>query len=202
MELIGMLDSPYVRRAAISLRLLGVPFTHRSWSVFRNFDQFRQLNPLVKAPTLQLDDGTLLTESGLIIDWAETISDRPSLMPSEPQTRLRALRLTGIALAASEKSVQIVYEHKRDADKRDAGWLERVTGQLRSAYDLLERELEGVHGWLFGDTPTQADITLAVAWGFTQLVVADAIDAKAYPRLVAFAQHAEQHPDFAALPAT
>lgn len=197
-----MLDSPYVRRAAISLRLLGVPFTHRSWSVFRNFDQFRQLNPLVKAPTLQLDDGTLLTESGLIIDWAETISDRPSLMPTEPQARLRALRLTGLALAASEKSVQIVYEHKRDADKRDAGWLERVTGQLRSAYDLLERELEGVHGWLFGDTPTQADITLAVAWGFTQLVVADAIDAKAYPRLVAFAQRAEQHPDFAALPAT
>ncbi|WP_233523332.1 glutathione S-transferase family protein [Dyella solisilvae] len=196
-----MLDSPYVRRAAISLRLLGVPFQHRSWSVFRNFDQFQQLNPLVKAPTLVLEDGSWLTESGLIIDWAETVSGK-SLMPAERAQRLRALRLTGIALAASEKSVQIVYEHKRDADKRDAGWLQRVTGQLHAACDLLERELQGVDGWLFGNAPTQADVSIAVAWGFTQLVAADVVDARAYPRLVAFSQHAEKHPDFAALPPT
>ena len=29
MRLIGMLDSPYVRRTAISLCLLGLPFEHR-----------------------------------------------------------------------------------------------------------------------------------------------------------------------------
>ena len=195
-----MLDSPYVRRAAISLRLLGIPFEHRSLSVFRNFDEFQQTNPLVKAPTLVLDDGTLLTESGLIIDWAECTSSKPALMPSDAAQRLRATRLTGIALAASEKSVQIVYEHKREEDKRDQGWLRRVQGQLHSAYDLLERELDGKDGWLFGDTPTQADISIAVAWGFTQIVAADVIDAKAYPNLVRFSQRAEQHPDFAALP--
>ena len=38
MQLIGMLDSPYVRRTAISLRLLGVPFEHRSISVFSTFE--------------------------------------------------------------------------------------------------------------------------------------------------------------------
>jgi len=201
-ELIGMLDSPYVRRAAISLRLLDIPFTHRSWSVFRNFDEFQQLNPLVKAPTLLLDDGSMLTESSLIIDWAETLSDRPSLVPRETLSRLRALRLIGIAMAASEKSVQIVYEHKREPEKRDAGWLQRVKGQLHAAYDLLERELEGVNGWLFGAAPTQADVSIAVAWGFTQLVATDTVDATAYPRLVAFSQRAEKHPDFAALPPT
>nr|WP_279237557.1 glutathione S-transferase [Dyella sedimenti] len=195
-----MLDSPYVRRAAISLRLLGVPFTHRPLSVFRNFDEFQSINPLVKAPTLRLDDGTLLTESGLIIDWAETLSDQPSLMPSEPTQRLRALRLISIAIAANEKTVQIVYEHKRAPEKRDADWLQRVEGQLHAAYDLLERELDGVNGWLFGTAPTQADVSIAVAWGFTQLEVAEVVDAKAYPRLVGFSQHAEQHPDFVALP--
>ncbi|WP_430388606.1 glutathione S-transferase family protein [Dyella sp. 20L07] len=199
MELIGMLDSPYVRRAAISLRLLGVPFTHRAWSVFRNFDEFRQLNPLVKAPTLVLEDGSLLTESSLIIDWAETLSHR-SLMPADSTQRLRALRLLGLALAAMEKSVQIVYEHKRDADKRDANWLQRVHGQLRAAYDRLEHELVGVDGWLFGEAPTQADVSIAVAWGFTQLVVSDIVPAAKYPQLVAFSLRAEQHPDFVALP--
>jgi len=199
-ELIGMLDSPYVRRAAISLRLLGIPFEHRSMSVFRHFDEFQRINPLVKAPTLVLDDGCMLTESGLIIDWAQTKSDRPALMPTDAAHRQRALRLTGIALAASEKSVQLVYEDKRTPDKRDEGWIARVQGQLHAAYDLLERELHGVNGWLFGASPTQADVSIAVAWGFTQLVVADVIDAKAYPHLAAFSQRAEQHPDFAALP--
>jgi len=201
-ELIGMLDSPYVRRAAISLRLLGIPFKHRSISVFRNFDEFQRINPLVKAPTLVLDDGSLLTESSLIIDWAQANSSRRALMPSDRADYTRALRLVGIALAASEKSVQIVYEHKREPDKRDDGWMTRVKGQLRAAYDRLERELESVEGWLFGNTPGQADISIAVAWGFSQLVVADVVDASAYPRVRAFAERAEKHPDFAALPQT
>lgn len=202
MELIGMLDSPYVRRTAISLRLLGIPFKHRSLSVFRNFDEFHQINPLVKAPTLVLDDGSLLTESSLIIDWAQAQSSRRSLMPTDRIAFTRAIRLIGLALAASEKSVQIVYEHKRDADKRDEGWMTRVKGQLRAAFQRLDNELQGVDGWLFGTTPGQADVSIAVAWGFAQLVVADVVDATAYPTVRAFAERAESHADFAALPQT
>lgn len=37
MQLIGMLDSPFVRRVAIALRLLDLPYEHRPLSVFRNF---------------------------------------------------------------------------------------------------------------------------------------------------------------------
>jgi glutathione S-transferase len=78
--------------------------------------------------------------------------------------------------------------------------MKRVKGQLHAAHDLLERELRGVDGWIFGSSPSQADVTIAVAWGFTQLVAADVIDAKAYPQLAAFSARAELHPDFAALP--
>lgn len=201
MQLIGMLDSPYVRRTAISLRLLGIPFEHRSLSVFRNFDEFQRINPMVKAPTLVLDDGSLLTESNLIIDWAESCNARASLMPTNATERQRALRLIGMAIAASEKAVQIVYEGKRNEDKRDDAWLDRVRGQLRAACGLLERELQGVDGWLFGDAPGQADVSIAVAWGFTQLVASDVVDAAGYPALAAFSQRAELHADFAALPA-
>ena len=118
MQLIGMLDSPYVRRAAISLRMLGIPFEHRPLSVFRDFDAFRTLNPLAKAPTLVCDDGCVLVDSSLIIDYAETIAGR-SLMPTNPVTRFTALRLIGVALVACEKAVQHFYEHKRAPDKQD-----------------------------------------------------------------------------------
>jgi hypothetical protein len=49
------------------------------------------------------------------------------------------LQILGLALAACEKSVQIVYEHNlRPAEKQHAPWIERVTGQLLAAYTLLD----------------------------------------------------------------
>jgi glutathione S-transferase len=203
MQLIGMLDSPYVRRAAISLRRLGIPFEHRSLSVFRDFDAFRAINPLVKAPTLVCDDGCVLVDSSLIIDYAETVAGR-SLWPSEPGARRRALRLTGLALVACEKAVQHFYEHKRVADLRDAAWLQRVHGQLRDACALLDEALRlaPADHWQCGDEPTQADISVGVAWTFTQIVAAEIVSARDYPAFAGFAARTERLPEFMALPPT
>jgi glutathione S-transferase len=201
MQLIGMLDSPYVRRTAISMHLMGIAFEHRSLSVFRDFEAFNQINPLVKAPTLVCEDGEQLIESSLIIDYAESIAaPGQSLMPSEPRARRQALRLVGLALVACEKSVQIVYEHKRPSELHSAPWLERVQSQLRQAYAALERELMPIETtWLLGGAaPSQADISVAVAWGFTQLTLPEQIRASEYPTLAAHAARAERLPAFAA----
>ena len=150
MQLIGMLDSPFVRRAAIGLKLLGIPFEHRSISVFSGFEQFQALNPVVKAPTLILDDGQVLMDSTLILDYAERLAGpSAAIFPADLAKRARAVRLTGLALAASEKAVQIVYERKlRPTDKLHQPWLDRVRGQLRSAYYALEKDLQAqpLHG--------------------------------------------------------
>ena len=201
MQLIGLLDSPYVRRTAISLRLLGITFERKALSVFRDFDALRAINPLVKAPTLVCDDGTQLVDSTLIIDYAETLAGR-RLMPSAPEQHRRALRWIGLALVVCEKSAQVYYEHRRAANLQDPDWIARISGQLQSACALLEQELRGVHenGWLFGDALTQADITLAVAWGFAQLVAAEVVPADDYPKLTAFAARAERTPEFLAFP--
>src|SRR5271155_303199 len=101
MQLIGMLDSPYVRRVAIALQLLGLRFEHRSISVFRGFEQFRLINPVVKAPSLICDDGEVLMDSTLIIEYAEAItSGRRSLMPHARAERQHVLHYIGLALAA------------------------------------------------------------------------------------------------------
>jgi glutathione S-transferase len=201
MQLIGMLDSPYVRRSAISLRMLGIPFEHRSLSVFRDFDAFHEVNPLVKAPTLVCDDGCVLVDSSLIIDYAEALAGR-SLMPSEPGARRHALRLTGPALVVCEKAVQHFYEHKRAADRQDAAWLQRVDGQLRDACALLDEALgiAPTDRWLCGAMPTQADISVGVAWTFAQIVAAEIVPARDYPAFAGFAARAERLSDFVALP--
>jgi glutathione S-transferase len=74
-------DSPYVRRVAISLQLLGLRFALQSISVFSTFAQFQQIHPVVKAPSLVCDDGEVLMDSTLIIEYAEALAaPRKSLM--------------------------------------------------------------------------------------------------------------------------
>jgi len=197
MKLIGMLDSPYVRRVAISAKCLGIQLEHQSVSVFRHFEQFQQINPVVKAPTLVLDDGDVLIDSSLIIDYLEALAGTGnSLMPTDIDQRVRSLRLIGLALAACEKSVQLYYERTlRPVEIQFEPWVERVEGQLAAAYLALERELEKQSLKTDGSI-TQDGITLAVAWSFTRLVVPEQADAAQFPRIAAYTAYAEQLEEF------
>ena len=201
MRLIGMLDSPYVRRVAISLRMLDLPFTHDQVSVFRHFDEFAAINPVVKAPTLVTEDGIVLMDSSLILEHVERLAAPATLVPANVAAHARAQRIVGLALAAADKSVQIEYERKlRPAEKQHQPWLDRIAGQLAAAYELLEAEVHADTPWLFGDKPLQADITSAVAFRFTGEIVPDAVDLAAYPRLAALSARAEATDAFRATP--
>ncbi|EKT4456166.1 glutathione S-transferase [Pseudomonas putida] len=192
MKLIGMLDSPYVRRVAISLDLLGIEFEHAPLSVFSTFEEFSRINPVVKAPTLLLDDGSVLMDSTLIIDYFETLSSPGSkLLPSQPQALARALSTLGLALAACEKTVQIVYEHNlRPAEKLHQPWVERVTRQLLAACAELDKQLAAQAS--HGVRPDQVEVTCAVAWSFMQLMLPDVVKASDFPAINAHAARLEQ----------
>ncbi len=198
MQLIGMLDSPYVRRTAISLELLGIPFEHKAVSVFSTFEQFQAINPVVKAPSFVCEDGEVLMDSTLIIDYAESMAGpKKSLLPSNSKERQHALRLIGLALAACEKAVQIVYERNlRPAEKQHEPWLTRVRGQLLAAFKLLEGEVARQTP----ATTSQAGVTIAVAWRFAQMMVAESVVAADYPALRKFSAVAEKLPAFIAFP--
>lgn len=201
MKLIGMLDSPYVRRVAISLSLLGLRFEHQPLSVFRDFAGFEKINPVVKAPTLVCDDGEVLMDSTLIIQYAEAVARPRSLFPLAPAALQHDLHLLGLALAATEKSVQLVYERElRPAEKRHQPWVSRVTGQLLSAYRELEREF--AHGAHPVDSATirQAGVAVGVAWYFTQRMLPGTVPVESCPSLAAFSANAESLPEFRAAP--
>jgi glutathione S-transferase len=202
MILIGMLDSPYVRRCAVSMKLMEVPFEHRAVSVFRHFDQFRAINPVVKAPSLVCDDGTVLMDSTLIVDYLENVvAPQKRLMPAAAAERVEALRLVGLAMAACEKCVQIVYEkEQRPADKRHDPWRLRVEGQANAAFGVLERAAEKPKPWLQGEKFNAADVAVACAWRFGQYYNAIEVPAANYPALVAYSKRAEALPEFASTP--
>jgi glutathione S-transferase len=202
MILVGMLDSPYVRRCAVSMKLMGVPFEHKSLSVFRTFDQFRAVNPVVKAPTLVCADGAVLMDSTLILEYIESqVPESRRLMPAHGIDHREALRLTGLALAASEKCVQIFYEKTlRPEDKRHGPWLERVIGQANAAFGELERDMQRAEPWMQGAKLTAADVVVECSWRFSQHSVPDEVLSAKYPRLAQHCERAEALPEFASTP--
>lgn len=199
MRLIGMLDSPYVRRVAIALELLGIEFGHEPLSVFSTFAQFAAINPVVKAPTLVCGDGAILMDSSLILQFAEAHCGR-SLWPADLAQRPLAFGAVGLALAACEKSAQIIYERNlRPASMQYEPWIARVLGQLLAAWGALERQV-AVRPDVFLDVGRHPAIAAAVAWSFSQSTLAHLVPAVDYPALVDLAARAEDSLPFLKYP--
>jgi glutathione S-transferase len=195
-----MLDSPYVRRAAISARMLGIEYEHRSLSVFRNYEEIRAINPLVKVPTLVCDDGVVLVDSTLIIDYLESIAPgKRSLMPADPAARRKTLQLVGIALVAMEKTVAYLYEtRQRPKELLHQPWIDRVGQQLGGAVQLLSAHVGDGKRWLTGAAVTQADISVAVGWRFVRHIWPEAVPEDKFTGLMRFSERAEALPEFIA----
>ncbi|MEO8627345.1 MAG: glutathione S-transferase [Betaproteobacteria bacterium] len=199
MRLVGMLDSPYVRRVAISLEMLGVAFHHEPVSVFSTFEKFQSINPVVKAPTLVCDNGDVLMDSSLILQFIDS-NIETSLWSRDQSERQLEFRAVGLALAACDKSVQIIYERNlRPASAQYEPWLERVTGQLLAAYAGLEREVQS-RAAAFSVSRSQAVVTAAVAWQFTQSMLAEIVHVKNHPGLAALSERLEGSPEFQKYP--
>ena len=198
MILIGMFDSPFVRRVAVSMKLLDLPFEHKNWSVGKDQAQIRKLNPLGRVPALVLSDGEVLTESAAILDYLDDrVGQGRSLLPVTGVPRRKALQLMALATGAAEKGAQQVYETVfRPADKRHEPWTRRLGEQMHGALAALDRAAAAIPGtdWLIDEGLTQADVTVACA--FTYLDEAVKLDKKLYPALRKHVARCERLPAF------
>jgi glutathione S-transferase len=203
MILIGMFDSPFVRRVAVSLNLLEIPFEHRNWSVGKDFDRIREFNPLGRVPTLVPGDGDALIDSAAILDFLDDrVGPQRALLPPLGADRREALRIMAIATGAAEKGVLQVYEGVfRPEEKRHEAWVDRCRTQMHGALAELDRLAGGRTGkWLVGDRLTQADITASCVFSFLSDALA-AHQAAAYPGLSDLAERCEALPAFRAVKA-
>src|ERR1700692_4455799 len=122
-----MFDSPFVRRVAVSMNLLGIAFEHRNWSVGKDFELIRQFNPLGRVPTLVQPDGETLIESAAILDLLDGyVGPEGALLPRSGKGRREALRILAVATGAAEKGVTQVYETVfRPPERRHRPWAGR-----------------------------------------------------------------------------
>jgi glutathione S-transferase len=204
MHLLGLYDSPYVRRVAIALTCYEMPFTHESLSVFRHVDAMRAKNPLLRVPQLTATDGSVYYESALILDYLdEQVRARggEALVPATGAERHAVWQTMAIAQTATDKAVAIAYEFRRPPALRWDEWLARLRDQLRTAFGLLEARLAQSGGdWLVGRRMSHADVMTVVAVGFIRFTLPDEWPGGEWPRIEALAARLEATPAFLAVP--
>jgi glutathione S-transferase len=201
MILVGQYDSPYVRRVAIALKVLGIEFERNRMSVFADAEEMRRINPLGRIPSLILDDGEVLIDSAAILDHIdEVVGAEWALLPAAGAARRQALRITALATGAIDKAGAYCYERMlRPADKMYEPWLERCRTQLETGLAALEAATGD--GYYVGDRLGLADITVGCLIAYLRMrqgevLPAEVFSARTHPRLVGRAQALEALPGF------
>lgn len=197
MILVGRYRSPFTRRVAISMRVLGIEYIHRPHTAWSHLEEVRKVNPVGRVPALVLDSGESLFDSTAILDYLDQLAGpQHSLVPVREPDRHRVLQVTACALGVLEKVVAALYERTlRPAEKIHQPWIEHNESQARSGLQWLATV--GPSLWLDRVAMTQADITTIVMYDFTRIVNAPLIPDGRYPSLDALAARYLEHPAFA-----
>ncbi len=197
MILIGQYDSSFVRRVAIALRLYGIAFEHRPWSVFGDADRLQALNPLIRVPTLVLDNGDVLIESHAIIDYIDALApDGRTLFPAKEPARHQAMKIASMATGLADKAVSLFYV-ERLHDNPSKVFVDRWRSQIQAALAALEAECAlKPDEYFFGNRPGHADIAVACALRHVSESLPALVSLAHYPALMAHCGKLEALPVF------
>ena len=188
--------SPFVRKIRIAASLLGLEreITIEIADTMNAGDTVRQQNPLGKIPALVLEDGVVLFDSRVILDYLDHHAGGGKIIPKDAAARFAALRLQALADGIMDASILVIYEGRwRPAERHEPKWVDHQAGKVTRALASLEAAPPAIDA-----PPNVGQITLACALGYRDFRFAGTWR-KDHPRLVAWLdQFAARVPAFAA----
>jgi len=188
--------SPFGRKVKIAAAILGLDkqITLEKADPTDASDTIRKQNPLGKIPALIIEDGSVLHDSPVILDYLDHRAGGGKIIPMQPGARFAALTLQSLCDGVLDACLLQVYEGRwRPAEKHEQKWLDYQADKVKRAFDVLEAAPPAL-----GAIPDVGAITLACALGYGDLRFGGAWR-KTYPNLVRWHDaFAAQTPAFAA----
>jgi glutathione S-transferase len=161
MKLYGSDTSPYVRKARVLIAEKNIVC---DWVLERPADpggRFRELNPLGKIPVLERDDGEVLFDSPVIVEYLDTLNGE-QLIPGEGEARWQVQKFHALADGMLDSTVTRLLEVLRPDAKRMQEVVDKHEKKITDSLDFAERLMEQ-REFVVGDSLTFADLALAVA---------------------------------------
>ena len=175
--------SPFGRKVRMAAIILGLDsrITVEAADTASPADSVRQQNPLGKIPALVLDDGLVLFDSRVILDYLDHLAGGGHIVPADPKARFAALRLQALADGLMDASILLVYEGRwRDPAKHEPKWVEHQAGKVTRALASLEASPPGATA-----SPDIGQIAVACALAYQDFRF-HGTWRKDHPRLVKF----------------
>lgn len=165
MQLFDSTSSPFVRKVNIVIHELGLEnrvqrLSQNAHPVQRD-DNLVRFNPLGQAPTLVLDDGSVLCDSRVICEYLDQLGEG-RIFPREGPARWKALAWQSLADGLLDAAILMRYEaNARPPQYRWAGWETAQWAKVDSVLLALERAAPA-----FGDRLHIGTLSIACALGY------------------------------------
>lgn len=185
--------SPFVRKVMVVLHETGqvdrVALHATNVSPVSPDTSLNEGNPAGKLPALRLDDGTVLHDSRVIVDFLDQQHVGNPLIPREGMARWRRLTLASLADAIMDAAVLTRYEtFLRPEEKRWDAWVEAQSEKIRRGLADLEQN----HHAEIASGFDVASIGVACALGYIDLRMPDFGWRERQPKLAAWYEEVSQ----------
>lgn len=154
--------SPFSRKVKIAAMVLGLEdrIVAEFADPLKADDTLRAQNPLGKMPTLILEDGMIVYDSVVILDYLDELSGGGKIVPHDPVLKVQAQTLQALADGIMDAAILIVYEGRhRPPEKHHEPWLDYQRGKIVRALTALDAKPPV-------SEPTVGTIALACALGY------------------------------------
>lgn len=160
MELYFAYPSTYSLKTLLALYEKGVEFTPKLVNLRdpAERDSYRKLYPLGKIPLLVRDDGRLIPESSIIIEYLEqTFPAEPSLIPTDPDGARQVRFLDRMCdQYLNDPVVSLIFESMKPESQQNQELMEKSSELIGVLYGMLNQQLAN-RQFVAGDTFTMAD---------------------------------------------
>ena len=159
--------SPFGRKVKLAIGILGLEgdVTIEKADPTDASDSIRRQNPLGKIPALIIEDGTVLYDSPVILEYLDQRAGGGKIIPKDANARIKALTLQALCDGILDAGILLVYEGRwRPAEKHEQKWIDHQTGKVQRAMDVLEANPPALTAM-----PDVGQITLACALGYGDL---------------------------------
>ena len=166
MKLIGSLASPYVRKVRVVLAEKKLDYQFALENVWASETTIQKLNPLGKVPSLIMEDGTVMIDSRVMVEYLDTLTPVCKLLPPNGRERADIKCWEALADGMLDAAILVRLERTlRPPEQQSADWIARQLRKVELGLASMADKL-GDQPYCAGIHYSLADVAVGCALGW------------------------------------
>jgi glutathione S-transferase len=196
MKLIGSLASPYVRKVRVVLAEKKLDYQFELENVWASETTIQKLNPLGTVPSLIMEDGTVLIDSRVMVEYLDTLTPVCKLLPPNGRERADIKCWEALADGVLDAGVLVRLERTlRPPEQQSADWIARQLRKVELGLASMSDKL-GDQPYCAGIHYSLADVAVGCALGWLSFRFPEIAWRDTHPNLARLHDKLAERPSF------